>query len=309
MQALTSITKKLLYILIVVGISAVIIIYLTPKACSKTMTFALGPIDPQFNISRSMVMSNLQDVTDMWNSAHPQHMILKQIDTSATADVTISFIYDERQRTTIKNERLKRQIQEQKDELSSLKQTITVTQAEYDKKNEQIQNETADYIKKLNVYKDKVDGWNVKGGAPKAAYDELKQEQILLEVQRINLNSEIQDLNNMATAIKNFSGKHNAVVDQVNQNVDAVNQTSNKEFEEGLYNPNTKSIIIYEFQSPLSLKRVLAHELGHALGLDHVEGKDSIMYAYNDSDVFELSKQDKDALDVLCEQRNLILMK
>ena len=298
MQSARTLLKHISLMTLAVITGLFIAFYLTPKPCSKPVTFSLGTIDPKFNIARSTVLTNLTDVTELWNNAHSN--LFKQVDKGG--DVVISFVYDERQRTTIRNERLKRLIDQQKNELSGLKNSINATQSEYDTQNASVQSQTTAYLARLKVYQSEVDAWNQKGGAPKEVYDALKQEQLLLEVDRLNLNNAIADLNALASRIKTTSGQHNAVVADVNAKVETINNSTGKEFEEGVYDPNSNTITIYEFESPLSLKRVLAHELGHALTLDHVLGKDSIMYAYNDSKVFALSQEDLQALTNLCKQ-------
>lgn len=285
--------------IIIASIGVVSLYFFSPKPCTNPVTFRLDAVDPKFNIPKSSVAVLLGEASALWNGVYPNLLLAT---TNAKADVAVSFVYDERQRTTIQNERLKRQIEEQKNELDALKDTIEVSQSQYETKSDRVQKETTAYLARLKAYQDDVDSWNSKGGAPTDTYNELKQEQVALELARINLNKNIEDLNALAEKLKSTSGTHNAIVDQVNAKVDTVNKNSGKEFEEGVYDPNTKTIIIYEFESPLSLKRVLAHELGHALGLGHVEGKDSIMYPYNDSNVFLPSEEDKAALKELCKK-------
>lgn len=298
MQDGRTLLKHVSFITLTVLIGLGVAFYLTPEACSKPVTFSLGAIDPKFNVARTTVITNLDDIVTLWNEAHPD--LLKRVEKGG--DVVISFVYDERQRTTIRNERLKRLIDQQKNQLNNLKTSIESTQDEYESKSANIQTQTTAYLARLKAYQEDVDSWNQKGGAPKSAYDALKQEQLLLEVARLNLNNAIADLNALAERIKSTSGKHNAVVADVNAKVETINQSTNREFEEGVYDPNTNTITIYEFESPLSLKRVLAHELGHAVGIDHVSGKDSIMYSYNDSKVFELSREDLEALALVCKK-------
>ena len=46
--------------------------------------------------------------------------------------------------------------------------------------------------------------------------------------------------------------------------------------------------------------RVLVHELGHALGIGHVENPDSIMYSYSIGETLTLSEEDLAALKEVC---------
>ena len=75
-----------------------------------------------------------------------------------------------------------------------------------------------------------------------------------------------------------------------------------EEFDEGEYADNGagKMINVYQFDSWSKLLRVLAHELGHARGLPHVEDPASIMYRLNQSTNEKLTASDMAALKKLC---------
>lgn len=88
--------------------------------------------------------------------------------------------------------------------------------------------------------------------------------------------------------------------------LNSIGQSRGEEFTEGEYKSEYKSgvyeqeIDIYEFSTKAKLRRVLAHELGHALGLDHVEDPKAIMYRLNQGTNDTLTKDDLAELKTYC---------
>ena len=74
------------------------------------------------------------------------------------------------------------------------------------------------------------------------------------------------------------------------------------ELEEGKYTLDEEGsrIYIYGYQSETGLLRVLMHEFGHALGLEHVANKNSIMYPSNAGTNLSLTGEDRTELALAC---------
>ena len=86
------------------------------------------------------------------------------------------------------------------------------------------------------------------------------------------------------------------------ENYNNINTARGESFEEGVYHSEgvKREIDIYEFSNREKLVRVLAHELGHALGLPHVQDPKAIMYELNQGTSEKLSSADIVALDAKC---------
>jgi predicted Zn-dependent protease len=116
------------------------------------------------------------------------------------------------------------------------------------------------------------------------------------------INSEIDSLNQLGSEINSQTANFNSKVSQVNSVANAYNSQAGTDFDEGEYVKAYGStyINIYEFTDHTQLVRILAHEMGHSLGLAHNPNPASIMYPENKATTIALSSDDMAELSGRC---------
>ena len=94
--------------------------------------------------------------------------------------------------------------------------------------------------------------------------------------------------------------KYNELTVYINSLIKKSNALGSNKFTEGRFSPNSNTIDIYQYNNDTKLLRVLTHELGHVLGINHNKNIYSIMYTSNSATTTSLSKEDLQALTLVC---------
>ncbi len=259
---------KYLVVLIVVAVASGAIYqeYQQTRPCSQPISYAIGAVDTRFGITRNALIAEAKVAAEIWNKAAGKTVLIYD----SNSDFKINLIYDEREA----NAQLGRKILREQEAEEEARATLDTLQAQY----------TA----MQTAYNQEVSAVNARGGA-------TRKEAAMLSAKRESLNAFADSLNRQFTLF-------NASVAAFNATVEEYNRTAGRTFEAGQYSRDASGerIDIFQFTGSIQLRRVLAHEFGHAIGLDHNDDHKSIMFEKNESGNLVPTASDLAALRAVC---------
>lgn len=291
----------LLGLLVCVALAAVVWTQLqTP--CSGPIRLRLGQIDDRFGLTRDEVLESLRQAEALWERAVGRPLFTH----STTGTVTVKLVYDERQQTTQSRERLQDSLRQTQASHAAVGRSYDHWRSTYDARVRDFESAHAAYEERAQAFNTQVQQWNARGGAPPDAQASLEAERSRLEAMRRQLESDRAALEDFAGTVKSLADKGNAIAEAHNHTATTFNALfgAPRQFHKGEF--DGREIAVFEFHDIRDFTLVLAHELGHALGLGHVDDPTAVMHAVGGEQIVEplaLAPADVAALKTLCGRR------
>lgn len=246
----------------------------TANVCPVPLAYRLGELDSSFALSPEAARAHIEAAAAVWETGVERDLFVYD----ETADFTINFQFDERQEFADSESAQRRSLDAQKAENDRLIADLERLEGEYETLAASYSTRLDQYEADLTAYNQRVSRYNDQGGAPQEVFAALEAERIELNQRSAELGRTADQLNQLVNRINQLGADTNRRVDAYNRQVDAYNEEFgySREFTQGDYQGDR--INIYKFSTENELVTVLAHEFGHALGIDHVDDPDSLMY-------------------------------
>ena len=281
--------------------------FLQPAPCTEPIPYHIGTFDKQFDISEKYFLNALAKAEAIWEKTYGKELFT-YVPEGKTRDLKINLTYDYRQQATEKLSSVGVVVDDNRASYDSLKVKFEALKKDYEQ-DKSIFNARVEAFNERNAqYEKDVNYWNKKGGAPEGEFKKLEQERVelkaeanALEQMQAKVNDMAEEVNALVAAINRLAKILNLSVEKYNN----INEARGESFEEGVYSEEgfSREIDIYEFSTEEKLVRVLAHELGHALHLDHVKDPKAIMYEFNQGNSTSLTDADLAELKLKCESK------
>lgn len=244
------------------------------KPCDQILEYSIGRFDEDFGISREEFLENIKQAERIWESAVGRELFVFKPE----ADFQINLVYDDRQLSTMRKQKTESGLESVGAILENLDTEFKRAKSGYEKDLETYRIKSENFERDQTQYQLEVDYWNSRGGAPKPQYRLLEERAEQLNAQATALNRETTLLNAKAKELNDLLDKRNEAAKSYNAIASNYNQSFGHGLEFNQAEYAGQSINVYQFKNGADLLTALAHEFGHALGMDHVENPSSIMY-------------------------------
>lgn len=272
--------------------------------CKVPVRYYIGNVDTRFGTNEDELNRITQNAEALWETRLNTDLFIHD---EANGTLPINFIFDERQAEADKEAELRADLKAKEGMSENVASQYQTLITEFRTKRKEYESRVVAYEAKLQKYNTEVNRWNEKGGAPEDVVGELRTRANALETEKNALTALALKLNTIADGLNRIGARGNELITDYNAIVNEYNEefSTEREFAQGDYTGD--AINIYQFDSEEELTIVLAHELGHALSLDHVEGEKSLMYHLMGVQTTKAGIQNEDIAEYtrICTERSL----
>lgn len=275
---------------------------LEARPCTEPISYSIGSFDNRFGVSRQDFLKALKDAELIWEKEAGKELFVYS---ETDGELPVNLIYDYRQETTLELNEIEEEVERTESAYRTLQSRYAALKSEHASLKTSYEEAVRNFEINNLAYEESVARWNNGTRTSTSEFEALEAQRISLEGEiraikalETRLNSKVKEINSLVSRL-------NALAKELNLNAEEYNTIGamrGDTFAGGIYahDDDGERIDIFEFENRDKLVRVLAHEFGHALGLEHVSDQNAIMYELNKSTKLALTSADIRALETLC---------
>lgn len=253
--------------------------------CAVPLAWRVDRVDGSFGLTTEDARRAVRRAASRWEEAVGRSLFVHRPDIG----FPIRLVYDDRQARS----RDRREREEELDRigrrLDDQRRDLEEEVERHERMRARLQERLDDFRRRLGRHNDSVRAWNQRGGAPEPVAEEMEAAREALEAERAELQERERELDALQRSIQEQSDRYNRDVREHRERIeDAEEAFPAERVESGRYRETVeredgrvvsvdREIRIFRFDDRNDLERIVAHELGHALGLEHTDAEGALM--------------------------------
>jgi len=271
------------------------------RPCQLPVKYRIGAVDPRFGITSEQFRRLVEQAGSVWEEKQ------KFFQYDPKGKLPINLIYDTRQKFTQTMIAIRASVSAKLAQADQIKENLLPLREDFRALDATYAVQENEYKQALGRYNQAVRQLNLLGGATEAESQNVASERQALQKKLGALQAKERERNHAADELNILIKKRNALIELANAEANTFNDTApaSIQFKEGRYvkEGSEEHIDVFQFESTENLLVILAHELGHALGMKHNSNPASIMSPLIHTDRLVLTAEDEDGLKTGCSLR------